>query len=575
MRNRKAILVAGLALALLCPWALAQSNGATDAAAASPDSAAVQTTLPPVPVSFDQVIDRVVVRERFFNQQMRHLHPLVETYLQNLKTDRELGPVAVSDRYFLGRLDLSDGVDDRSFMGQPGFGHRLFSHMAEVFSMKFLPLGFAQMVVLDQDFERKYYDFTYVRREFLGEVRCIVIDVQPKKHAGDGRFIGRIWVEDQDYNIVRFNGTYTSHNESKVYLHFDSWRMNMRPGLWLPAYVYSEETSDHVRDKTLHFRAQTRLWGYQLQRIGSNDEFTQILVDSPQSVQDQSAASQDASPVDAERRWEREAEDNALDRLQRIGLLAPEGDVDKVLQTVVNNLIFTNNLNIVPEVRVRVLLTTPLESFTVGHTIVVSRGLLDVLPDEASLAMILAHELGHIALGQPFDTSMAFNDRLFFPDQDTFQQMDFAHDPVDEEAADTEALKLLANSPYKDKLATAGLFLKSLKEHSPDLRNLIRPHLGNSLANGESIRMSSVLNSAPKLEPHKLTQLAALPLGSRIKLDPWSDRVELIKTKPVALTAADEKMPFGLTPFFPYLTRYSTGASEKVASTAPASGATQ
>ena len=114
MRNRKAILVAGLALALLCPWALAQSNGATDAAAASPDSAAVQTTLPPVPVSFDQVIDRVVVRERFFNQQMRHLHPLVETYLQNLKTDRELGPVAVSDRYFLGRLDLSDGVDDRS-----------------------------------------------------------------------------------------------------------------------------------------------------------------------------------------------------------------------------------------------------------------------------------------------------------------------------------------------------------------------------------------------------------------------------------------------------------------------------
>jgi len=28
-----------------------------------------------------------------------------------------------------------------------------------------------------------------------------------------------------------------------------------------------------------------------------------------------------------------------------------------------------------------------------GHTIVVSRGLIDVLPDEASLASILAHEL--------------------------------------------------------------------------------------------------------------------------------------------------------------------------------------
>lgn len=566
----RTFLVACFSLVLLCTWAAAQAN--TPVETSSPDAAAAQSSVAAPPVSFDQVIDRVVLRERFFNQEMRHLHPLVETYLQNLKTDRELGPVAVSDKYFLGRLDLSDGVDDRSFMGQPGFGHRLFSKLSEVFSMKFLPLGFAQMVVMDQDFERRYYNFTYIRREFLGEVRCIVIDVQPKKRSGEGRFIGRIWVEDQNYNIVRFNGTYTTHNANKVYLHFDSWRLNLRPGMWLPAYVYSEESNDHVRDRTLHFRAQTRLWGYQLQRLGSNDEFTQILVDSPQGVQDQSAAAQDASPVESERRWEREAEDNALDRLQRIGLLAPEGDVDKVLQTVVNNLIFTNNLNIVPDVRVRVLLTTPLESFTVGHTIIVSRGLLDVLPDEASLAMVLAHELGHIALGQPFDTSLAFNDRLFFPDQDTFEEMDFKHDQVDEEAADKEALQLLANSPYKDKLAAAGLFLKALQEHAPDLRNLIRPHLGNGLANGEAIRMSSLLNAAPKLEPHKLNQLAALPLGSRIKLDPWTDHVDLIKTKPVALTTPEEKMPFGLTPFFPYLTRYSTGISEKVASTAPSSG---
>src|SRR5205823_8715402 len=105
-------------------------------------------------------------------------------------------------------------------------------------------------------------------------------------------------------------------------------------------------------------------------------------------------------PVHSQHMWEREAEDNVLDRLERAGVLAPEGEVSKVLQTVVNNMEITNNLNIDPEVRCRVLLTTPLESFTVGHTIVVSRGLLDVMPDEASLAMILSHELGHIALGQ-------------------------------------------------------------------------------------------------------------------------------------------------------------------------------
>ena len=80
-------------------------------------------------------------------------------------------------------------------------------------------------------------------------------------------------------------------------------------------------------------------------------------------------------------------------------LAGAPGEVDKILQTVVNNIMITNNLEIVPDVRCRVLLTSPLESFTIGHTIVISRGLLDVLPDEASLAMALAHEFSHIALG--------------------------------------------------------------------------------------------------------------------------------------------------------------------------------
>ena len=56
------------------------------------------------------------------------------------------------------------------------------------------------------------------------------------------------------------------------------------------------------------------------------------------------------------------------------------------------------------------LLTSALESLTVGDTIVVSRGLLDVLPDEGSLGMTLAHELSHIALGHRINAKFAFND---------------------------------------------------------------------------------------------------------------------------------------------------------------------
>jgi hypothetical protein len=269
----------------------------------------------------------------------------------------------------------------------------------------------------------------------------------------------------------------------------------------------------------------------------------------------------------AERMWEKQAEENVVDRLQKIGLLAPPGDLDKILCTVVNNLLLTNNIDLGGDVHCRVLLTAPLESFTIGHTIVVSRGLLDVLPDEASLAMVLSHELSHIVLGHRLDTTLAFDDKMFFPDEESFKRLEFRHSNAEEEAADNKALELLKNSPYKDKLGNAGLFLKALQQKAPDLPNLIRPHLGNSLAEGKSIRMSTLLAAAPALDEKKLDQIAALPLGGRIKVDPWSDQVELSKAKAVALNSANEKMEFEITPFFPHLTRLSTGASEKVALT--------
>ena len=170
----------------------------------------IAPSLPSAPATFNDVLDRIVEREHYFLAQMRHMHPMVETYLQNLKNDKTDGggnTIPIGDQYYLGRLDMSEGPEDVSFVGQPGFGHRVLYKLTGIYSLHFLPLGFAQMVVLDTDFQKKYYNFTFVRREFLGEVRCLVIDVQPKEGQRIARFMGRIWVEDQDYNIVRFNGT--------------------------------------------------------------------------------------------------------------------------------------------------------------------------------------------------------------------------------------------------------------------------------------------------------------------------------------------------------------------------------
>ena len=534
-----------------------------------------QAIRPQQPLTPEAVLDRIISQEQAEVGLVRQYSPLVETYVQYLRPDKTTGAAPDGDRYFLGRAELSRGVDLMPLDKDASLKHRAIGSWSEFFTSQFLPSGFLQMIFIDMNgFDRQHYRMEYVRREFLGEVRCLVFDVDPlstKDKKDKGRFVGRIWVEDQDFHIVRFNGAYGGSSLVSNYYNFDSWRTNVGKNLWLPSFIYSEEGS--LRDKrSLNigfkvFRAQTRLWGYDLGHARQQQELSKVLVEGS-GVRDQEETASDYSPLQSQRSWSHQAEDNVTDRLERMGLMAPYGEVDRILETVVNNLEVTNNLDVQPDVRCRVLMTSTLESFTIGHTIVISRGLLDVLPDEASLAMVIAHELSHIVLGHHFDTKLAFNDKLFFPDEESFQRLDFKRTPADEEAADTKALDLLKNSPYKDKLGNAGLFLKALQQHSPDLPKLISPHLGNSLAGGKSLRMSTLLASAPALDQKKLDQIAALPLGGRIKVDPWSDQVELSKAKQVALVSSREKMEFEITPFFPYLTRLTTGGAEKMATVA-------
>jgi hypothetical protein len=341
----------------------------------------------------------------------------------------------------------------------------------------------------------------------------------------------------------------------------------MQQGMWLPAYVYTEEV-DAQRDSTrkLAMKGQTRLWAYDMKHSGQQSEFTTMEVEANDVSDKSSRGANEIAPVQSQHMWEREAEDNVLDRMEKAGILAPEGEVSKVLQTVVSNLEITNNLNIDPEVRCRVLLTTPLESFTVGNTIVISRGLLDVLPDESSLAAILARELGHIALGHRMNTKYSFSDRMLFPDERVFRQIDLVQNPGDEISADEKGLQLLENSPYKDKLASAGLFLKALENRSLELTWLVSPHFGNRLTKESAIRNASI-KQAPPLQAWNIAQVPALPLGSRIKLNPWDDRLEMMKSKPVALHSARDKMSFEVTPMYPNLVSFGPAATKEIAAT--------
>lgn len=517
----------------------------------------------------DRLLDKIVASEQHFLEELAKRSPLFETYIQETgdvpATEVQSEPRPTKDHYFLGRARIAANVGyepliEKSTAPPAEQKNRLLGFISKsktTAPATFLPRGFVQMAILDlHGFNRETYRFEFVRREFLGDVRALVFEVSPLRHE-TGRFVGRIWVDEYSTAIVRFNGTYVPAPALKdanpeVYFHFDSWRTNVQADMWIPSHIYIEEERGGTgKNATPRFKAQTRIWDYAATPTNNLEELTQILIESENPVKDQ-AASHDVSPLESQRAWERQAEENVLSRLEKGGFLAPKGPVDDVLNTVVDNLIITGKLNV--DAKCRVLLTTPLETFSIGHTIVISRGLIDVLPDEASLALVLADELSHIALGHRTPTQFAFYNQTMLNDAELLGRLRFARTTKELEEAGTKTIEIMRTSPYKE-TANAGLFLKALSGRTAALPNLLAANLGNQVANADALaRLTEFTTSAPELEESKLEQIAALPLGSRIKLNPYDDKISLVETKPVSFLSAREKMPFEVTPMVPYLT---------------------
>lgn len=509
------------------------------------------------PLSFDQFIDQAILQERRLLVLMRNFRPITETYVQEQKREPTGGMVPNGDHYFLSRLDLTKGERALSFEREERAKPTKFMWWRKkVVPDRFAAVGFVQALFPDvEHFDRSNYSFEYVRFENLGEVRCVVVNVKPRQGTENRGFMGRIWFEDENASIVRFTGAYTSAAFEKRAFHFDSWRVNTLDIRWMPAYVYTEEWNPEPTVHELWFKAQTRVWGYDLANAGDHREFAKQLTDAPGMVDPRrQEASQSLNPEYTVGKSTYSREDELVERLQVAGLMAPDGNVNKILETVVNNILLTNELEI-PAVRCRVLLTTPLESFVVGRTIIVSRGLLDVLPDEATLAAVLAHELAHIVLHQSDRGEYLSQLALPFSDLEIFSHLDFHFEPAQEAEADAKGSELFAKSPYKDQMANAGLFLAILEARSPQLPNLLRGRFSNDFGSSHLIGMQGVAHSGTGLDQTRLDQVAALPLGSRITVNPWSDQIEMLKAKPIQLESSAEKLPFEVTPFFPHLKR--------------------
>ena len=535
------------------------------------------------------LVDKAIAREQEVIKVVKERTPLVETYIQNMRPDPALLQVPLSDEHFLGRVDFRKVLSGESYEKgdtKKGFFKSLsfITNLNKSLHLEFNETGFVQMLLIDpQGFNRTDYNFGFVRNDFLGSVPTVVFDVEPASKHVRGRFFGRIWVERNGGNIVRFNGSFAgSESGYQEYYHFDSWRTNVQENLWLPTSAYIEESDRRSSENTVKFKAVNNIWGYVLKAPPSDAENVDVQV---QGATDVSQDAQDTSPLGAQRAWVMQAEDNVVDRLFRAGLLDAPSDFDKILEQIAGNILAYNNIQVARPIRVRTLLTQPLESLSIGNTIVISKSLIDTtaVPDSggvqqaqvANLYAVIAFQLSHILLGHRLDTKFAFNDRLLFPNTATFQRIPMHHTDADNEEAAKKTLELLQPKELQDAAATFGLYLTQLQERSKALSALNEPVIGDSLVKNvkaNTFWLQPLIGKGPKLNQGDLKQYAAMPLGSFLRFDPWTDQVVQMHAAYEPLLSSRDKLPFEVTPIFLKLSYYKPGAEGTAAAAGSGTG---
>lgn len=545
------------------------------------------------------LIDKAIVREKETIKVVKERAPLVETYIQNMRPDPVLLQVPESDQHFLARVDFGKVINDDLYKPNKGnfggkksklsFFKNSFGALGGISSslhLTFHESGFVQMILMDSnDFDRQHYNFAFVRNDFLGSIPTAVFDVSPSSGKREfGRFYGRIWVETRDGNVVRFNGDFAGTIQTiKEFYHFDSWRTNVQPGLWLPTSFYVEESDPKSPSNTLKFKAINHVWGYVLKVPDSNAENTSLEVVNAQDVSNDAP---DVSPLGAQREWVQQAEDNVLERLFQAGLIDAPSDFDKTLAALANNILVYNGIQPSRPIRVRTLLTEPLESLAIGNTILLSKGLIDttsVITQDGAQQMgnlngLLAFQLAHIVLGHRLDTKYAFSDRLLFPSTSVFERIPMHHTNVDNEEAAKEAMKLLDAKELAGGQQYFGLYLQQLQARLKGLPALNTPMIGDAMVKSDkdpTFWMQAVVNKGIKLDVKDLKQEAAMPLGSFLRFDPWTDQVVQLHTAFEPILNARDKMAFEVTPVYMKLTYYNPNAQQQQQQPAAAAGASQ
>jgi TonB family protein len=107
------------------------------------------------------------------------------------------------------------------------------------------------------------YNIRYAGKEKIDELNLYIFDVEPKvipdpKKTKERLFLGRVWVDDQDLQIVKTKGKGVPETKNNKYPIVETYREHIDGRYWFPTYSYADEELVFDNGNTLHVRLKVR-----------------------------------------------------------------------------------------------------------------------------------------------------------------------------------------------------------------------------------------------------------------------------------------------------------------------------
>lgn len=107
------------------------------------------------------------------------------------------------------------------------------------------------------------YQIDYVGKEKIDELNTYIFEVKPKAIRKDERYLeGRIWVDDQDFQIVKVAGRAVPQFDDNRFPKFETYRENIDGRYWFPTYTYADDVLEFKKGPSIHLRMVVRYANY-------------------------------------------------------------------------------------------------------------------------------------------------------------------------------------------------------------------------------------------------------------------------------------------------------------------------